>query len=85
MHYVYLLRVDNALCKWYIGSTKDIQRRFQEHVQGKVYTTRRLQKPELVYYEAYLDGELAKERERQLKRFGSAYTALLKRLGYKPS
>ncbi len=37
----------------------------------------------LVYYEAYLSKELAQERERQLKRFGSAYTALLKRLNFK--
>ena len=63
--------------------TGDIERRLDEHLRGKVYTTMRLGNPHLVYYEAYLDHESASERERQLKRFGSAYVALMKRLGYK--
>jgi predicted GIY-YIG superfamily endonuclease len=37
----------------------------------------------VVYFEAYTSLDQAIEREKQLKRFGSAYTALLKRLKLK--
>jgi len=34
----------------------------------------------LIYYEAYNNKNLAEERERKLKKFGSAYSGLLKRI-----
>jgi putative endonuclease len=66
--------------QFYIGYTEDIQRRLNEHNQGKVYTTYRLGSPKLIYYEAYNEESEAKEREKKLKQFGSSYTGLLKRL-----
>lgn len=83
MYFVYILRTENKTNVFYIGMTGDIDRRLDEHLRGKVYTTMRLKNPQLVYYEAYLDRDFASEREKQLKRFGSAYVALMKRLGYK--
>jgi len=52
----------------------------EEHRSGKVKTTHRLKEPVLLYYEAYRTLDLASEREYQLKCFGSAYYALLKRI-----
>jgi len=39
--------------------------------------------PKLFYYEAYLNEEDAKIRERKLKSYGSAYHGLLKRIRLK--
>ena len=83
MHFVYLLKTGNENKQYYIGMSGDIARRLEEHLRGNVYTTRRLTNPALIYYEAYTDRVLAIDRENQLKRFGSAYTALLKRLKLK--
>ena len=83
MFYVYLLKVDHETMSFYIGRTENLDRRLEEHLRGHVYTTNRLKNPQLIYFEAYSNHELSKERERQLKRFGSAYTALLKRLTLK--
>lgn len=80
MYYVYLLRDKND--KKYIGSTNNINRRISEHLSGKTYTTRRMNDPELLYYEAYIKEEYAREREKKLKTYGSSYHGLLKRLGY---
>ncbi|KKS52291.1 MAG: GIY-YIG catalytic domain protein [Candidatus Magasanikbacteria bacterium GW2011_GWD2_43_18] len=82
MFYTYLLQStkDN---NFYIGSTTDLKRRFTEHNDGKVSSTKFRRPMKLVYYEAYPEEHLARVREQKLKDFGSAYTALLKRLGYK--
>ena len=81
MHYVYVLKVNSPRNQYYIGTTGDLRRRFAEHLRGGVKTTKRLKDPILLYDEAYSNSDLATEREQQLKRFGSAYVALLKRLG----
>ncbi len=78
MYYVYLLKNSND--KFYIGYSSDLKRRMKEHLQGKVYTTKRMGSIELVYYEAYSNEDAAKIRERKLKQFGSAYAGLVKRL-----
>ncbi len=54
-----------------------------EHELYKVYTTARMANPGLYYYEAYMDEEQAKEREKNLKKYGSSYVGLLKRIGLK--
>ncbi|MCX6740674.1 MAG: GIY-YIG nuclease family protein [Candidatus Parcubacteria bacterium] len=81
MYYVYLLK-DEAN-KLYAGYSGDLRRRLKEHLQNKVYTTKRMKNPKLFYYEAYFDDDLAKEREKKLKQYGSSYHGLLKRLGIK--
>lgn len=82
MFYVYVI-VDRFRKKHYVGSTSDLRRRVTEHLRGKVYWTKRLEKPELLYYEAYSTEENAREREKKLKQRGSAKMALMKRIELK--
>ncbi|MEI6811034.1 MAG: GIY-YIG nuclease family protein [Candidatus Nomurabacteria bacterium] len=69
MQYVYIIKRDT---KPYIGYTKDLKRRFAEH--SCKYTC------EMVYYEAYSSEDLARQRELQLKQYGSSWSSLKKRL-----
>lgn len=70
MYYVYLLkRHDNN--ETYIGYTKDLERRIEEHVDKK---------PELVYYKAYKDELDARRREMKLKQRGQTIRRLKERL-----
>ena len=82
MFYIYLLK-STSTGRFYIGYTQDLKRRWSEHSQGKVYSTRRFTPWKLVYYEAYPNKAQAQLREKKLKQYGSSYTGLLKRLGYK--
>ena len=81
MYYIYILHGENS--KIYVGYSSDLKRRLREHLQRKVYTTCRLINPKLIYYEAYNSEEKAKDRERKLKKYGSSYHGLLKRIGLK--
>jgi len=82
MFYMYLLqsKKDN---KFYIGYSSDLRIRFKQHCEGKVDATKNRRPVELIYYESYNEEKLARQRERNLKQFGSAYTGLLKRLNLK--
>jgi len=51
-----------------------------DHSSGNVKSTKDRRPLDLVYYESYKTKESAMERERQLKKFGSAYKGLLQRL-----
>lgn len=53
-----------------------------EHKNGNTLSTKG-KNPELVYYEAFSNKNLAYKREWSLKHSGSVYVALLKRLGLK--
>jgi putative endonuclease len=66
MLYNYILQSskNNSL---YIGYTNNLKRRFEEHNQGKNISTRRYMPWKLVYYEACLEIEDAKRREKYLK------------------
>ncbi len=66
--------------KIHIGYKSDLKRRLKEHNEGKNYTTMRMLPIELVYYEAYKSKEDAKNREKQLKRYGNALLFLKKRI-----
>ncbi len=79
MFYVYLLLSEKDK-GYYIGYSSDLSKRFKNHCEGKVESTMYRRPLQLVYYEAYSTEDLARERERKLKEFGSAYTGLLKRL-----
>ncbi len=78
MFYVYLLKDLNN--KIYIGYSGNLRKRILEHKKGKVYTTKRMEKPDLFYYEAYNSELAAKTREKKLKQFGSSYKDLVKRI-----
>ena len=81
MYYVYLLKDEQN--KHYIGYSSNLKRRISEHFANKVFTTKKMLNPKLIYYEAYENEMLAKEREKKLKQFGSSYTGLIKRIELK--
>jgi len=64
MFYVYILKGDNKI---YVGRTDDLKRRINEHFKNKVWTTKRLGKLELIYYEAFKDKIDSIRREKYLK------------------
>ena len=62
--YVLLSKRDGRL---YTGSTKDLRKRFSEHNNGKVSSTKSRGPFELIYYEACLNEQDARAREKYLK------------------
>lgn len=81
MYFVYLLVGENRTI--YVGYTASIELRFHQHLAGRVYTSRKMGKLRLYYYEVYESKELAQLREKNLKKYGSAYQGLLRRIGLK--
>ena len=79
MFYVYVLKslVDN---KQYIGSTKDLRRRFLLHNSGDVPSTKSRKPLKLVYYKAYAAEKDARHREKNLKLRSKAFQQLKKRI-----
>ena len=79
MYYLYVLKSkkDN---KGYIGSTNDLKRRFSEHNNGLVQSTKARIPFELIYYEAYKSEKDARDREQSLKLKSRAYVQLRKRI-----
>ena len=66
MFYTYVIKSkqDN---RWYTGSTNDLRKRFKEHSDGRVLSTRRRGPFDLIYYEACLNEQDARQREKYLK------------------
>lgn len=54
----------------------------QEHTNGKVFTTAKYLPVKLVYYEAYRSEKDAFQREKMLKRYGSSWNKLKRRIKY---
>ena len=79
MFYTYVLKSkkDQQL---YVGSTNDLKKRFKEHNDGKVFSTKPRRPFELVYYEAYKAESDARNREKNLKLRSRAFTQLKKRI-----
>ena len=73
MYYVYVMQ-NVSSGKLYIGYCSNLKRRAKEHKMKK--------NVELVYYEAYLEEIKARDRERKLKMYGSAWRGVKKRLGF---
>jgi len=66
MFYAYILQSLKDK-QFYTGFTNDLRRRFEKHQDGKVFSTKHRRPFKLVYYEACLNKEDAKEREKYLK------------------
>lgn len=66
MHYVYVL-VSTKDGKWYTGCTEDMRKRFKEHNDGKVVSTKGRGPFKVIYYEACIDVHDAFTREKYLK------------------
>ena len=62
--YVLLSERDN---RFYIGSTGDLRERLRQHHAGRVESTAYRRPVRLVYYEACLNAQDARRRERYLK------------------
>jgi len=71
MYYIYMLK-NEATDELYYGYTNNLERRIDEH--------NKKQKWELIYYEAYKSELDARDRERRLKHYAQALTALKGRL-----
>ena len=80
MFIVYLIQNDFTLEK-YIGVTKNLKKRLDEHNQGgKKFTTRKNGRWILIYAEAYRSESDAILREKRLKHHASGKIELIKRL-----
>lgn len=66
MYYVYVLqsKKDN---KFYIGSTGNLRKRFVDHQNGNVKSTRNRLPFEILCYEAYQNKKISQVREKYLK------------------
>jgi len=69
--YVLLSKKDGDL---YTGSTNNLRKRFKEHQDGKVFSTKNRRPLMLIYYEAGLNEEDARKREKALKTFRGKMT-----------
>lgn len=68
MYYTYVLRSGKDE-KWYIGFTKDLKLRLEQHDKGLVESTKQRRPFQLVYYEACLSQDDATKREKYLKSY----------------
>ena len=67
----YILRLKSG--QLYIGSTTDLDRRFEEHVTGRACRTTKLDAPlKLVYSESFPTSSEARRLEAQVKRWSRA-------------
>jgi putative endonuclease len=64
--FVYVLESERD-SNWYIGFTTDVERRVREHNDGTSRSTKHRRPLKLIYFEAYLEENDAKGRERFLK------------------
>lgn len=67
MNYVYFIQsqIDKS---YYVGSIRDLRKRFLAHNGGKTTSTKSKRPYDLVYYEAYLTYSQARKREVQIKK-----------------
>ena len=84
MYYVYLMESINFNFL-YIGSTPDLRKRFNQHNNKEVISTKHYAPFELIYYEAYANRKDALMREQKLKHHGSVIGHLKKRVEFSRS
>ncbi len=88
MYYVYILHCKKD-GKLYIGFTSDLKKRILKHKSGFVLSTKHRRPIQLIFYEAYLDENDARQREKYLKggkgrtELKIQLTHILDKLGYK--
>ncbi len=78
---VYLLGSKKAHCL-YIGCTDNLEKRIEDHSNGRIFSTSKMLAVKLLYYEACNSKDLAYKREEKLKSYGSALAKLKLRIGY---
>ena len=68
MHYTYVLQSEKD-DKFYVGFTKNLKLRFEQHNKGLVESTKSRRPLSLIYYEACLSQQDATKREKYLKSY----------------
>ena len=68
MFYTYVQKSEKD-GNFYVGFTRDLKLRFEQHEKGYVGSTRERRPLKLVYYEACLSQEDATKREKYLKTY----------------
>ncbi len=68
MYYTYVLKSEKD-SNFYVGYTKDLKLRFEQHKKGHVESTKDRLPLQLIYYEACVKQEDALHRERYLKTY----------------
>ena len=76
-YYVYVME-SKHYDHLYIGYTRDLKRRAEEHNRGLNFSTKAYKPRKLIHYEAYINLDDAKRREKYLKTNQGA--RLLKRM-----
>ena len=80
MYYFYVLKSKKKYDWFYKGSTINLKRRLKEHNNGENTSSRPFRPYDLVYYEAYRNIKSAWAREDSVKRSGSVWISLMKRI-----
>ena len=65
-HYVYVIRSQKDH-KFYVGYTKNVQKRLEEHNSGRVRSTKKRLPMKLIYWEGCISRKDATTREKYLK------------------
>jgi putative endonuclease len=68
MYYTYVLRSEKD-GRFYVGFTKNLELRFEQHEKGLVASTKDRTPLQLIYFEACLNQDDATRREKYLKSF----------------
>jgi len=68
VYYTYVLQSEKD-AKFYVGCTKDLKQRFNEHEKGLVESTKNRRPLNLIHYEACLKQEDATKREKYFKTY----------------
>ena len=68
MYYTYVLRSEKD-GQFYVGFTKNLELRFEQHEKGLVASTKNRMPLQLIYFEACLNQDDATRREKYLKSF----------------
>jgi len=68
VYYTYVLQSEKDK-KFYVGYTKDLKLRFEQHKKGLVESTKNRRPLDLVYYEACPNQSDATNREKYLKSY----------------
>ena len=79
MFYTYIIQSTKDK-RFYTGSTGDLRKRLNEHNTGKVFSTKNRGPFELIYYEACLNEQDARAREKYLKPCARNLIYMLKNL-----
>lgn len=79
MYYLYVMKSSKD-DKLYFGFTRDLRRRFSEHIAKQSFATKSRGPWRLAYYEAYASEQDAQDREKQLKHYARAWAILKRRI-----